>query len=302
MTGSSKGADKSAEERVRLFELLLRRVGIDLPPAETMPGRAEPDRAILARAQEQTRSKMAWFHFPKQCKEARLRLFCFPYAGGGAAIFHKWAESLPVEVDVCSVQLPGRGARFSEAPFTQIDPLVETIARNILAYADKPFAFWGHSLGALLGFEVARSLSRQYGLEPARLFVSGCAAPQARASFYRVDGLSESQLLDELRRLGGTPEAILANPELMQLLVSALKADFELSRTYRYKSGPPLSCPITAYGGLEDPIVGPDAVKAWRHQTRAPFSLHMFRGGHFFMHTAEPALLDVLSRHLRQAL
>lgn len=238
-----------------------------------------------------------WLVPLKPNPRASTRLFCFPYAGGGAHIYRAWPDSLPATIEVCPVQLPGHGARLMEAPFTQMLPLVQATAEALLPYLDKPFAFFGHSMGALVGFELARQLCRQYNLQPAHLFVSGCFAPDIPDP-NPIHNLPEAELLAELRRLNGMPQEALENTELMRLMLPTLRADCIVTETYTYTDRPPLNCPISAFGGLQDHMVSRDDLEAWRLQTTASFSLRMFPGDHFFLHTAQPLLLRILSREL----
>ena len=240
-----------------------------------------------------------WLLCLKQNNQARLRLFCFPYAGGGAHIFRAWPDSLPADVEVCSIQLPGRGARLMETPFSQISLLVHALAHAFLPHLDKPFALFGHSMGALVGFELARQLRRQCGLEPVQLFVSGCFAPQIPDP-HLIGVLPEAEFIEELRRLNGMPEEVLEHTELLQLMLPALRADCMLTETYTYMKQPPLNCPISVFGGLQDPLVGREHLEAWHEHTSASFSLRMLLGDHFFLHTSQPLLLEILARELRQ--
>lgn len=141
--------------------------------------------------------------------KSRIRLFCFPFAGAGSLIFHAWPDHLPAEVEVCPVQLPGRGTRLKEPPFTRLPPLVEALAQALIPLLDKPFAFFGHSLGALISFELARRIRRESGLLPVRLFVSACDAPEIPHRGRAVHDLPKAELLTELRRLNGTPGELL---------------------------------------------------------------------------------------------
>ena len=242
-----------------------------------------------------------WLAGSPQDGRARLRLFCFPYAGGGSSIFRTWPKCLPETIAVCPVELPGRGARLREAPRTRLADLVGEMAEGLSPYLDRPFAFFGHSMGALLGFELARTLRRMGGPLPRHLFVSGHRAPQIPDPGPHVHALPEPAFVAELRRLGGTPPAVLEHEELMQLLLPILRADFALVETYAYAPESPLSCPITALGGREDPEAGPGDLAAWRDQTTGDFSLRMLPGDHFFVHTAQPLLLAALSHALQTA-
>lgn len=239
-----------------------------------------------------------WVMCPKPNPQANLRLFCFPYAGGGALSFRTWPNGLPTTIEVCAVELPGRGTRMRLAPFTRHDPLVEALAQALLPYLDKPFALFGHSMGGLVSFELARLIRRKYGLLPVHLFVSGRRAPQVPDPDPPIHALPEPAFKEELRRLNGTPEAVLENKELMQLLIPILRADFAVLETYVYATEPPLECPITAFGGLQDCKVSCDHLEAWRNQTSASFSLQMLPGDHFFLNSAQALLLQSLTRQL----
>jgi medium-chain acyl-[acyl-carrier-protein] hydrolase len=239
----------------------------------------------------------SWISFRKPAPETRLRLFCFPYAGAGALIFRTWSDGLPADVEVCPVQLPGRGTRSSERPFTHLSTLVEALAEALAPLLDKPFAFFGHSLGALVSFELARRVRSRYGVNPSRLFVSAGRAPQIPRRGPAIHTLPEKEFLAELRRLNGTPSELLEHRELMELMLPLLRADFALFETYVYASEPPLGCPISAFGGLQDRRVQDSDLEAWRTQTSKEFSLQMFPGDHFFL--SQPALLRVLAEELQ---
>jgi medium-chain acyl-[acyl-carrier-protein] hydrolase len=245
-------------------------------------------------------SSNSWVTCPKPNPHASLRLFCFPYAGGSAFNFRGWADQLPATVELCLIELPGRGLRMKEKPFTRMLPLVQAIAQALLPHLDKPFIFFGHSMGGLISFELARLLPRDYGLSPVHLFVSGRRAPQIPAPDSPIHALPDPAFLEKLRRLNGTPEAVLKSGELMQLLIPTLRADFAVLETYIYAPGPTLDCPITAFGGLQDREVNCDDLEAWREQTNAAFSLQMFRGNHFFLHSAQSLVLQSLCRKLHQ--
>jgi len=242
----------------------------------------------------------SWIAFRKPNPQARLRLFCFPYAGTGAALFRTWWNDLPAYVEVCPVQFPGRGTRLMETPFTQLSPLVETLAQALGPLLDKPFAFFGHSLGALVGFELARQLRRQSGAQPVRLFASAARAPQIPPRHRPIHALPDEEFLEELRRLNGTPGEVLEHPELMEIMLPALRADFAVYETYAYSPELPLTCCISSFGGLQDRRVSCDDLGAWREQTTASLSLRMFPGGHFFLNAVQPLLLQVLSQELHR--
>lgn len=234
--------------------------------------------------------------------QSRLRLFCFPYAGGGAPIFRSWPNHLPGAVEVCAIQLPGRGPRMMDKPFKHMPALVSALTDGLLPLFDKPFAFFGHSMGAWISFEVARRLQSKHHLEPLHLFVSGAGAPHVPSREHPIHDLPEDELLQALKRLNGTPEELLEHTELIRLLLPTLRADFSICETYTYRNGSLLNCPITAFAGLQDRRLYRSDLKAWAMQTSSAFSTKMFPGDHFFLHTAEPLLLQLLNAELGQLL
>ncbi|HEV2148429.1 MAG TPA: alpha/beta fold hydrolase [Longimicrobiaceae bacterium] len=228
----------------------------------------------------------------------RLRLFCLPYAGGGAAVYREWGRLVPPEVQLLPVHLPGRGNRFGEPPVTRSDALVERLAEELDPFLDLPFALFGHSMGAMLAFELTRRLRARGGPRPEILLVSGRRAPDRPSGKRPLHALPESEFRDELRGLNGTPDEILEHPELMELFSPILRADFELCETYALREEEPLDLPISAFGGLEDTDVGRDDLLAWRKHTCAPFRLRMFPGGHFFLSGARTQLVHAVSEDL----
>lgn len=235
---------------------------------------------------------------PKPIPQASLRLFCFPYAGASSLVFRSWSNSLPSSVEVCPIELPGRGTQMRLAPFSQLEPLVHCIACALLPHLDKPFGFFGHSMGALISFELTRLLRQKYGTIPVHLFLSGRRAPQILNSKPPIHNLPEPAFIEELRILNGTPEAVLENAELMQLLLPILRADFAVLETYVYTEQPPLACSITAFGGLQDQEVNLEEIEAWRQQTSGSFSLHMLPGDHFFINSHQLFLMEILAHEL----
>jgi medium-chain acyl-[acyl-carrier-protein] hydrolase len=209
---------------------------------------------------------------------------------------------MPGDVEVCPIQLPGRQSRLEETPFTRMEPLVQALALAIQPYLDRPFAFFGHSLGAKICFELARHLRTQGASMPVHLFFSGSIPPQIPNSDSPIHTLPDAEFVETLRRFNGTPEALLQNDELLQFFLPLLRADIALHETYRYVPGEPFDCPVSVFGGLEDDDVSRDDLEAWRVHTRGEFTLRMLPGDHFFLRSARAPLLEAVSGDLGQAL
>lgn len=243
-----------------------------------------------------------WIAYSRSHSQAHFRLFCLPYAGGAASIFRDWPLYLPGDVEVCPVQFPGRESRIREQPIERTDLLVEAILSALRPYLDKPFALLGHSMGAMLSFEMVRQLRRENYPQPVHLFVSAHRAPQRPNRIPPIHQLPEDAFVRELRQLNGTPEEVLQNRELMQLLLPVLRSDFTLVETYTYADEEPLNCSISAFGGLQDSQVSSEELKAWKEQTKNGFKLRMFPGDHFFLHQHRTQLLSFITQDLKQFL
>jgi medium-chain acyl-[acyl-carrier-protein] hydrolase len=233
-------------------------------------------------------------------KHPANRLFCFPHAGGGAAaIYRTWQQGLPPEVEVCPIMLPGREGRFTEPAYTQIEELITDLSQQIRPYLNVPFQFFGHSMGALISFELARRLRQQQLPQPTRLFVSAHRAPQLPRRQESVYTLPDAEFTESIKKLGGTPEVILHNKELMEFFLPLLRADFTLCETYQHQAEAPLDYPIAAFGGLEDKDIPVSDLEAWRAQTSSSFSLQTFPGGHFYLHPHQKQLVQSISAFYR---
>lgn len=241
-----------------------------------------------------------WLLCPKPSRQAALCLFCFPYSGAAASAYYGWASVLPASIELHSIQLPGRANRLSEPLLTEIEPVADEITDALTPLLDRPFAFFGHSLGAAIAFEVARLLRRRSMPEPEALIVSGHGAPQLPDDSPQMHELPDPELVGRLRELNGMAPEILDNAELMQLILPILRADLTMSETYVYHEEEPLSCQILAYGGLQDRYVNRDDLEAWREQTTADFRLRMFPGDHFYLNSSKSLLLGALARDVDQ--
>ncbi|HEX2058802.1 MAG TPA: alpha/beta fold hydrolase [Actinomycetota bacterium] len=247
-----------------------------------------------------------WVKRLSRGSEGPVPLFCFPYAGGGAGAFRSWSRLLAPEVGLYAIQLPGREARIAEPALGSLDPIVEQLTPALADEVDgaaggSPYVFFGHSLGALVAFAVCREFHRDGVPLPEKLVASGARAPHIPQRRPPIHALPDQEFIDELRRLEGTPEEALGNAELMELLIPMLRADSAVSETYEHKEGPPLPCPIVAFGGEDDEDVLVDDVTAWSEHTSAGFEHRIFPGGHFFVHTHEADVLKELTKHLGHA-
>lgn len=229
-----------------------------------------------------------------------LTLLCLPYSGASAMVYSRWRRKLPAWLNVRPVELPGRGARLGETLHTDMQVLARQLAQEQRLAANQPYALLGHSLGALLAFELAHELQALGCPAPVALFACGTAAPTRREDY---DGgnwrepKSDATLIDELRTLQGTPEEVLANQELMSLTLPVLRADFLLCGRYQYRQRSPLRCPLHVLGG-EDDRASEEQLLAWRQESLGDFALEIFPGGHFFIHEHEDRVLGVLATSL----
>lgn len=261
-----------------------------------------PDSQPLQTPQDQSSNTQQWFPHLGRNPKAEIRLFCFPYAGAGASAFRDWSNLLSPDIEFCPIQLPGRGTRLQETRFNRLRPLVQTLTPLIQEQADCPFAFFGHSLGALISFEVARELRRSSGPSPVQLFVSASRAPQLPDLDPPIHCLPDPRFKEKLRQYQGTPEAIFQDQQMMASLLPALKADFALLETYLYAQEAPLDIPITAFGGQADHKVYQGDLAEWREQTTQAFTLQMFPGHHFFLYEARQALGQLIAADLKSLL
>jgi medium-chain acyl-[acyl-carrier-protein] hydrolase len=241
--------------------------------------------------------RSSWIVRPWQRSAASFPLICFPYAGAGPSVFRGLGQELASRgVEAWVAQLPGREGRFWETPIQSIQEAAAAIAAAAVRSLNGPFAFYGYSVGAKVAFETAREIRRLGGAEPALLFVSASFAPQIPWPYPSMRDLSNEYLIQEVqRRYGGIPEIVLREPELLRLLLPALRADIAMLETYQYSPEPALGCAITAFGGSDDPTINEFSLAAWKEQTRSAFRLRMFPGGHFFWNDIRPALADMIS-------
>jgi surfactin synthase thioesterase subunit len=223
-----------------------------------------------------------------------MRLFCFCYAGGNAAVYLPWQTILGPDIEVCAIQLPGRGARFGEPLPQDLGSMIPAIAQAIAPLQDRPFAFFGHSLGALLAYELTHYLREHASTLPRHLIVSGAQGPRLRTAKRRLHLLDDAELTRELVRYAGTPAQVLENPELLELVLPIVRADFRIAVEYTYRERLPLPVPVTVFAGREDEFDSIAQYEDWFHDTSVGSNLHWFEGGHFFINSANGQVLEQL--------
>lgn len=233
---------------------------------------------------------------------AKLRLVCFPYAGGTNAVFRQWPEFMSATVEIHSLDLPGRGNRIGVPPFTRLPSLIDALLPDFELHLNRPFAFFGHSMGGLIAYELAVALRDRGLAQPAHIFLSAHPAPQLPLADPPIHALPDSAFIARLRELQGTPEEVLHHGELMEVFLPILRSDFMLCETYAYRDRGPLNAAISVFGALSDPRVTRVQLEAWRFLTTNSFRIRMFPGGHFFLNDARLQLLQAISEDLNSYL
>jgi surfactin synthase thioesterase subunit len=223
-----------------------------------------------------------------------MRLFVFPHAGGAAEQFSRWTRLIAPDIELSFVQYPGRSSRYREPAIDSMEPMVCRLAEALQPLFDRSYAFFGHSMGALIAYELARRIEgRHRGL--ARVFLSGCAAPQRMQPFVRVGAMNDEQLIEFLAEMGGTPTGVLEHPELLALLIPFMRSDFQLFETYEFRPGPPLNTPLSLCFGYSDPETEPGDAARWCQLTTAGCETRWFEGNHFFLHQEARSLTAWIS-------
>jgi surfactin synthase thioesterase subunit len=234
-----------------------------------------------------------------------ITLFCLPYAGGAAAVYREWPKAAPAWLHIAPLHLPGRGLRHDQALLPDWAPLIDRLVADVQPHLERPFALFGHSLGALLAFELAHALRRRFGVEPRWLGVSGCPAPSHHVAETDWLTCNEQDVLDELTAFGQTAPELLANREFVELIVPVVRNDFHLYGTWRAPGDgarSPLDCALHAFGGRHDEFTqDPAMLDAWRSESRGRFQCSAFDGGHFFIDSHRAELIDAIAASLRDA-
>jgi len=239
-----------------------------------------------------------WIMTQPAASTPRRRLFCLPFAGGGASSYRGWGRWLPSDLELCALQLPGREARFGEPLLRDMEAMVEGTLQAVAPLRDLPFAFFGHSMGAVIAYETARRLAELGGPQPGLLAVSGRAAPFLTGKMPPMHELDDAAFVEGLRRLEGTPAEVLENAELMELILPVLRADFRAIETYRWREGPPLRAPLLVLGGESDPDTDPASLQAWAEVTQGGCRSELLPGGHFFLNEQRERVLALLREEL----
>lgn len=250
-------------------------------------------------ADGQTVAAPRWIQTPKPQADAHTRLICFHYAGGGASAFKDWADSMPAGIEFNIVQMPGREERLGEPLYTDMAALVEVLTEEILQLGDRAYAFFGHSMGAIVAYEVARRLAQLGAPQPQHLFLSARAVPDLENTSEPLRFLANETFIDKLHQTyGAVPEAIRKSAELQEVFLPILRADVELLETHTEADVDPLDCPLTVLGGVDDPAITSAMLAGWRARTSAGFEQHEFPGGHFFIHDQRDAVITKILSEL----
>lgn len=256
---------------------------------------------LLNPKKRETLAMTEWIVRPRRRPACQLRLFCFPYAGVGPSAYRGWADELNTDIETCLIHLPGRESRLREKPLTSVKEIAYRAAVELEPSLDRPYALFGHSLGAVIAFETLRCLRARGSRMPEVLFVSASRAPHLSWPHPPVGGLPDKELLHEIhRRYQSVPTQVMHSAELQELLVPSLRADLGALESYLYETFPPFDVPIRVFGGTADSMVPRDALERWRDHTSASFHLRMFEGNHLFLHTAKQQLIQTVSMELQQ--
>jgi medium-chain acyl-[acyl-carrier-protein] hydrolase len=244
--------------------------------------------------------KDRWLSFGDTPPGPGTNVFCLPFAGGGASFYRPWTRLAPRTIKLVPVQPPGREERLFEKSFQSMPEIVNAAADALVPFLRAPYALFGHSMGGMIAYELIQELRRRGAQPPLHLFVSGAPAPHVAAQIPPIYHLPEPELVDEIRhRYQGLPNEVLQSRELLDLLLPRLRADLAVTGTYVYRDSPPLSCPITAFGGEIDQTVTPGMIEAWREHTVSTFRAEIFPGGHFFLTDYASRILSVIGEALR---
>ncbi|MGH3767403.1 MAG: thioesterase II family protein [Pseudonocardiaceae bacterium] len=242
-----------------------------------------------------------WLWRPLPRPAARLLMLCFPHAGGGPSDFHRWVDMLPAGVELLAMQLPGRQTRISERPYDNWDELLPLLGRVVNAAVDRPFVLFGHSLGAMMAYELTGRLSAGAGPAPHRLLLAGCRAPDVPLLLPAIHRLPDDEFTRHLSLVASTPPEVLANRRMMRFVRPLMRADLTLAETWPPVAPTPVQVPATAFAGRDDRVAPPWSMRRWSRFV-GPFTIHVLAGDHFFVHSGDGAFLELLASELTAAL
>lgn len=239
-----------------------------------------------------------WFMIPERKSDAKFRLFCFPFAGSGPSVFFKWVNDIDSNIELVAVQLPGREKRLSEPVLYKMDSILEELVPAIIPLLGKPFFFFGHSMGAILAYELVRWLHKNNQKLPLKIYLSGRRAPHLSEKDHPIHNLPDKQFIAKIREYGGLPGEILDNKAFLDFYLPILKADFSVVETYQYKNLPRVNVPFCAMGGDKDLLADVDEIKAWQELTAGDFNYYIIPGNHFFLIDAQKDLINILNKEI----
>ncbi|MCG7563274.1 MULTISPECIES: alpha/beta fold hydrolase [Pseudoalteromonas] len=244
-----------------------------------------------------TSYKSKWLRVFQPRPDASCRIFCFPYAGSGPAVYKDWGNLLPPDIEVVAIHYPGRESRSDELLLTDLIELVEQLRKQILPYLDKPFVFFGHSMGAYIAFELTRALWKCAGVRPDSLFISAAGAPHIREPNC-ISDLSYKEFLRALLKLNGIPSEVLKNPELITYALPILRSDMRICESYTCQTIEPLEVPMTVFGGTQDKRISFERLEKWQLHAATTYKLEMYDGDHFFINTQRRKIIDAINKEL----
>ncbi|MBV1869416.1 MAG: alpha/beta fold hydrolase [Gammaproteobacteria bacterium] len=238
-------------------------------------------------------------NWSKACRKPRLRLICFPFAGGNANTYRSWVDRLPADIELLAIQLPGRGGRFNEPSVTELPTLIEHITKALEPLIQMPSVFFGHSMGAIVAYEICTTLKQSNKKQPALLVLSACSAPDSKQQSTALHTLPSKLFWEEVQIINGTSSEVLDNPELLELLEPSLRADFKIVYDWRQLNTQPeadkLSVPIVLFGGKNDDSVSLEQLQMWQKYTSKIGQTYLFSGDHFFIQDPTPSFFSTLS-------